>query len=564
MVLRYQTSRSNFGTLQSYLSSTCTNSYFKFKQEIEQEIEELYKVRHDDFCRRCGKIKQRINEKDSEFKKCYVDISRPLKLIENNDIIRTFINDCPKLPQCIRNRQFHVKKNDVPKQSKEDQCKGKSPCEKVTAPKEGAGGKPQPAFVAESSGRRSTQNQGLLSKVTGHVEEKSRDARVTLQGQNGITSPDNSDRMHVVAPDPKVDNHFSTSEQAETISKHISALAPSATTESNGLPSDSSQQNSSTGESGSISKSEEKVLDKNSVQSGPSGGQNVQSNPSGAHNLGSNTSEGHDGRVTVLVPSISVTEAPRERAVDGQDFIPPNRNDRDSVLASADDISNSSEDPGDVTSAISKLNNGGVDDSKHPDDGAIKGSTKSECDNSKSVSGDVPCTEASRGKTCNTDSVLHTSVHSVTVPIADSSPVKGHVETIEVNSFEAEKMTQKLTCNHIAQNAECGTYNGEHSNLANGLFQQEENISDLGNPLRSQTDINVQPAVDYRVPTGDNYNVNEISENNDCTPLGTLFTKKKRNKRKDMDEKLQRVLSEPSVTRERSVPFSYSAFEYST
>ncbi|KNA02589.1 hypothetical protein PVNG_05133 [Plasmodium vivax North Korean] len=450
MVLRYQTSRSNFGALQSYLSSTCTNSYFKFIQEIEQEIEKLYKVRHEDFCRRCGNIKQRINGKDREFKECNVHNSKPLKLIENNETIKTFINDCPKFQQCIHNRQSHVKKNALPKQSKEDQCNGKSHCEKVTAPKEGAGGKPQPAFGAEPSGRRSSQIQGPLSKVTSHgEEEKLRDPRVALQGQNGIISPGNADGMHVVAPDPNVDNLSGTSEQAETKSKQIPSLVPPAITEPNGHPSDSSQQNSSTGESGSISTSKEKVLDENSAQSGLSGVQNVKGNPHGDHNLGGNSAEGHDGGVTVLVPSNSVAGVPRERDVDGKDSIPGNVNDRDSGLTSAGDITDSSAYSDGAASALSQANNGRSDHSKNPDEDVNKDSTKSQCDNTKFASVNVPRSEDSRGAT-------------------------------EVKCVEAEKMTQVVTYNHIVQNGECGTCNGEHSNHDNGLLQQEEKVSDLG------------------------------------------------------------------------------------
>ncbi|KMZ76966.1 hypothetical protein PVIIG_05737 [Plasmodium vivax India VII] len=484
MVLRYQTSRSNFGALQSYLSSTCTNSYFKFIQEIEQEIEKLYKVRHEDFCRRCGNIKQRINGKDREFKECNVHNSKPLKLIENNETIKTFINDCPKFQQCIHNRQSHVKKNALPKQSKEDQCNGKSHCEKVTAPK-AEGGKPQREFVAESSGRRSSQIQGPLSKVTGHGDEEvSREPRVTLQSQNGIISPGNADRMNVGGSDPKVDNNARTSEQAETKTKQIPALVPPASTESNGSPSDSSQQNSSTGEPGSISTSKEKVLDENSAQSVLSGVKNLKDNPLEDHKVGDNTAEGHVAGVTVLVPSISGDGVPKEKAVEDKDFIPGNSNHRDSYSASARDITDSSANPNGVTSTLSEANNGRGDDSKGPDEDVNKDSTKSECDNSNSASVDVPCSEVSR-------------------------------ETTTVNSFEAGKMTEDVTFNHIAQSAEYESYKGEYSNADNGLFQPEGEISDVGNSLGRQTDENVNPGVVNRASTEDDYNVNEISENDE-------------------------------------------------
>ncbi|SCA60746.1 VIR protein [Plasmodium vivax] len=49
------------------------------------------------------------------------------------------------------------------------------------------------------------------------------------------------------------------------------------------------------------------------------------------------------------------------------------------------------------------------------------------------------------------------------------------------------------------------------------------------------------------------------------TPLWTILTKRKRKKQSHMNEKLQRVLQQPSiVSEERSIPFSYSAYEYST
>ncbi|KMZ88491.1 hypothetical protein PVBG_05449 [Plasmodium vivax Brazil I] len=395
MVLRYQTSRSNISALRSYFSSTCTNSYFKFVQDIVQEIEELHKAKHDVFCRKCTNIKQLIYEKDSEYKDCYVDRSKPLKLIENNEIIKTFINNCPKFQQCMHNRQSHVKKNAVPKQSKEDECKGNSRCEKVTAPK-GAGGTPQPEFGAESSGRRSSEKQELSSKVTSHGKEKPRDPRVTLQSPNGITSPGNADGIHVEASGPKVDNHSDTPEQAEIKSKQIPALVPPATTESNGHPSVSSQQNSPTGESGPIITSGEKVLDENTAQSGLSSVQNVKGNPHGDHNLGGNSAEGHDGGVTVLVPSNSVAGVPRERDVDGKDSIPGNVNDRDSGLTSAGDITDSSAYSDGAASALSQANNGRSDHSKNPDEDVNKDSTKSQCDNTKFASVNVPRSEDSR------------------------------------------------------------------------------------------------------------------------------------------------------------------------
>ncbi|KMZ76991.1 hypothetical protein PVIIG_05380 [Plasmodium vivax India VII] len=49
------------------------------------------------------------------------------------------------------------------------------------------------------------------------------------------------------------------------------------------------------------------------------------------------------------------------------------------------------------------------------------------------------------------------------------------------------------------------------------------------------------------------------------TPLWRILTKRKRKKQSHMNEKLQRVLQQPSIpSEERSIPFSYSAFEYSS
>ncbi|VUZ99465.1 PIR protein [Plasmodium vivax] len=49
------------------------------------------------------------------------------------------------------------------------------------------------------------------------------------------------------------------------------------------------------------------------------------------------------------------------------------------------------------------------------------------------------------------------------------------------------------------------------------------------------------------------------------TPLWRILTKRNRKKQSHMNEKLQRVLQQPSIgSEERSIPFSYSAFEYSS
>ncbi|SCA81813.1 VIR protein [Plasmodium vivax] len=49
------------------------------------------------------------------------------------------------------------------------------------------------------------------------------------------------------------------------------------------------------------------------------------------------------------------------------------------------------------------------------------------------------------------------------------------------------------------------------------------------------------------------------------TPLWRILTKRNRKKQSHMNEKLQRVLQQPSIgSGERSIPFSYSAFEYSS
>ncbi|CAI7718708.1 hypothetical protein PVPAM_050010100 [Plasmodium vivax] len=46
------------------------------------------------------------------------------------------------------------------------------------------------------------------------------------------------------------------------------------------------------------------------------------------------------------------------------------------------------------------------------------------------------------------------------------------------------------------------------------------------------------------------------------TPLGMLFTKKKRKNRKLMNERLQRILLDNSNLRQRNVPLAYGAFDY--
>ncbi|EDL42718.1 variable surface protein Vir18-like [Plasmodium vivax] len=94
------------------------------------------------------------------------------------------------------------------------------------------------------------------------------------------------------------------------------------------------------------------------------------------------------------------------------------------------------------------------------------------------------------------------------------------------------------------------------------LIAHNSDKSDIFNQIFSTIQANKGNVIKTSIPMGIVLFLSLLFK---YTPLWRILTKRKRKKQSHMNEKLQRVLQQPSIaSEERSIPFSYSAFEYSS
>ncbi|SCA60073.1 VIR protein [Plasmodium vivax] len=97
--------------LKKFRENECITNYFRVKTEIEQQIDELQKLEPRFFCRKCVTLKELIVAENKRFNKCYLSNSRQLKLIDNEENIKSFTEECIEYQKCVHNRTPSVRKN---------------------------------------------------------------------------------------------------------------------------------------------------------------------------------------------------------------------------------------------------------------------------------------------------------------------------------------------------------------------------------------------------------------------------------------------------------------------
>ncbi|KMZ88886.1 hypothetical protein PVBG_06327 [Plasmodium vivax Brazil I] len=143
----------------------CTSNYINTKTEIEQKIATLNKRSPTYFCNNCSKIKEIIISKDEEFKRCPVDKSKQLKLIDSDGDIQRFIDECITLQECLSKRSARNKQVTL-KSTNTGLCGKNRRCNNGQAPTEGVVSKEQPKLATEAS------------KSGGSLRQKSQSTRV--------------------------------------------------------------------------------------------------------------------------------------------------------------------------------------------------------------------------------------------------------------------------------------------------------------------------------------------------------------------------------------------------
>ncbi|KNA02204.1 hypothetical protein PVNG_05527 [Plasmodium vivax North Korean] len=155
MELLKQVIRGYSQIFERYQDVECMNSYHSTKTDIQEKIATLEKKSHGYFCKHCSTIKEIIIRKNRELKRCLADRSKQLKLIDANDDIKNFIDECTKFPECVSKRS--TRNNRFPlKSTTTGLCKKNGRCNNGNTRTSGMGSKEQQRLTTKTSERGKT------------------------------------------------------------------------------------------------------------------------------------------------------------------------------------------------------------------------------------------------------------------------------------------------------------------------------------------------------------------------------------------------------------------------
>ncbi|VVA00193.1 PIR protein [Plasmodium vivax] len=117
----------------AFQKRNCISDYYKIKIEIEKDIEDFNKRRHNDFYKKWIKLYDKIIQKNNEIKHC-VNKGHVTTHLINLDNIKNFTSKCPKrdAPTCRNSSPSQVMKSPVSKKNvSEESCKASKGCNKA-------------------------------------------------------------------------------------------------------------------------------------------------------------------------------------------------------------------------------------------------------------------------------------------------------------------------------------------------------------------------------------------------------------------------------------------------
>ncbi|KMZ76910.1 hypothetical protein PVIIG_06173 [Plasmodium vivax India VII] len=467
---------------QRYQGVGCTSDYHKTKTEIEQKIATLDETNPRHFCKHCRKMKEMIINKDAEFKKCPVDKSNKLKLIDVNDDIQRFIDECITFNECVLKRSARNKQVTL-KSTNTDLCGKNRRCNNGQAPKDGVVSKEQPRLATEASKSGGSLWQKSQSTRVEQAEGKDLKQKMLVSKTPMIANTLSNFVKTQHGESESVNNNQSiTSAQVETSTQPLTASGQKITTEVDNHAISPTPLSSSGHESDSGIPVPGSHTNKGPVPKNSPDDQSYRNTP-GEQDTAENIALGKD-----LAREVVVTKAPGSEVPAGEGFVQtyhrgPN----------ADGLQSSSSDTKVKDSVIERfahpgtihdnISNGRRDDTKISDDNGA---------------GD----ELRRGE------------GSCTVPPCITG--KGNELSNDQSNIFSKFVDAISNKDHIVQASPMGIVL-----LLSLLFK--------------------------------------------FTPLWRVLTKKNRKKGASINEELNSVLQEPSIMYdERSIPFSYGAFEYSS
>ncbi|KMZ88895.1 hypothetical protein PVBG_05824 [Plasmodium vivax Brazil I] len=488
---------------QKLYGPKCTSDYIKTKTDFEQKIDAIPYNTSIFFCKKCIALKSDIIQRSKGLHQCY-NLSR-LPPIEDTDIIKEFINKCPNLHKC-QNPILPAPKKPVPvRQTNKDPCRGNGKCKQETVPIKAQ--KVNSSGLASQNPKSiSTEVQTSLEGNIGHSNEKVNSLKdsQTTPSTSSVGTQDDKSKSIVNQP----------SDNPETIVTHTQPLTvqiPPASGELDYPKNDLSSHSSLTEDSYSSSSPQVKDIKKDTSAADLHGDQNAGCNQHQEQCA-------RDQKAQVLIDDNKDTVA--GNSVNG------------SIL-------------GKIT-----IGQEHVDGQPHP---RIEGTGAIITQPDSSASGDAVL--VTRGGIGTVGDAGHNHGTSLN-PNSDHSTVLG-VNTADGKTSGSELAHSQTVVSDFSCNGNsCIKGQGDELTHVGG------DKSDIFNQIFSTIQANKGNVIKTSIPMGIVLLLSLLFK---YTPLWRILTKRNRKKQSHMNEKLQRVLQQPSIgSEERSIPFSYSAFEYSS
>ncbi|SCA59882.1 VIR protein [Plasmodium vivax] len=485
---------------QKHDSASCMNTYSKLKDDIYQRIDRFNNDMHTNIYNEWHELYKYINAKNASIKHC-VDDRYINSDFSKDDKINNFKSICDNKRICRINKNPPLKKTGTV-----EPCRKDKNCKTVTAETTGKG-KLRPELDGQPSKAPRLQRPKAqeTSRENAGGEGSNKQSEV-LPDQSGVKNLPNSIRSKDGEPASVSDKQYSASVQGSISPQALPDIGGTPPLELNLQAEDSQSQGSSPGESNA--------------------GGTVRVNNPGKSLLQNNLT--HDQTLDDNHHNMQIHQS---RDVEKQDhnhqIVATEHSDRVPPLGS-DSASEKLDNEGSVDRDNNRQGNNGVTNILQV---AIPLGTRNE---------DVVI-ESAEGVSSGDTSFNRETDGDQGVPNA----------VIDREIKNGQEPGSEHLCNGIPCNAENGsgldTGNGNKSDILGKIF---EAISDKDHIIQASAPMGIVLLLGLLFK---------------YTPLWRVLTKKNRKKGAGIIEELNSVVQEPSIMDdERSIPFSYGAFEYSS
>ncbi|KMZ96136.1 hypothetical protein PVNG_06032 [Plasmodium vivax North Korean] len=485
---------------QKHDSASCMNTYSKLKDDIYQRIDRFNNDMHTNIYNEWHELYKYINAKNASIKHC-VDDRYINSDFSKDDKINNFKSICDNKRICRINKNPPLKKTGTV-----EPCRKGKNCKTVTAETTGKG-KLRPELDGQPSKAPRLQRPKAqeTSRENAGGEGSNKQSEV-LPDQSGVKNLPNSIRSKDGEPASVSDKQYSASVQGSISPQALPDIGGTPPLELNLQAEDSPSQSTPAGESHAGSILRVSYSGESLPQSNLSVDQPLDANPRNTQTHQGGGVENQDHSHENLVTQLSVRASPLVSISASEKLDNEGSVDRDNNRQDNNDVTN-------ILQAASPLD------------------TRNE---------DVVIASAEGGSSGGPSFNREADVDQGVPDAVNDREIKN-----------GQERGSEHICNGIPCNAENGngldTGNGNKSDILGKFF---EAISDKDHIIQASAPMGIVLLLGLLFK---------------YTPLWRGLTKKNRKKGAGINEELNNVLQEPSIMDdERSIPFSYGAFEYST